>query len=752
MARPASSSAPTYPRSTTTSSASVSSPHLAQPTPVASSSHDRQLHLLTALRQSEDDRLSLEGVRGSILSPTSADPSPQTQLPPSGRNRTPSSISSRTTHSASSLSSYSSSSSSSLPLDAFLSEDPSLDPEASAREMMAFRQELGHVHDPETLRQLILDRERDLRQAALIGLSLTRRHQEMEMRLSELAEEGYLPPPEDILPPFPSCSSPPIGHSSLLSSRDESFEVGSEEWSSHGPPAPSAAVGAAEGPNIPQSPRLQAPDQPQSPRLQAPHPFSVLRAASRSPRYPRSVPSPIGSPSPSADTSWNGLGDGGLTPLSPRSPSARHLVNSMGRGGAGRHRPGRRQSVGHGGGGTSGAEEVDYVEVADLHFRSINRQNAELRRELEAFREEFQTFRKELSTVNGRIDDLSRDITDQRKRGNADSRRLGDMEGDLAEAAGAVDHLKTQFLLVKDGQRAHVSDTKGAVKEAVIGMRKSTQIIEVLRGEVGHLSQRQLYAEERISALIEEYTALLQNAQNTIFTLNESRLEAELELERMSFPGGAGREGFQGEPLHEIFPSLDLSNSTFPLEDGSKASSTLAPSSSTSPSITSTSTQTSPLMQRQLSGSRRDRTMSLLGGWSVLDDLRRPSMGLKLLLRDPLAQTLYGGWGEMAGEVGEVTSSGSHRLTTSGHRATSPLPRPSSASSARSRSFSASPSPTPSSTSTASSSHDGDRPASTVRILHAYTKVPSPSPPASSTSSSPNPSTSFSPSLPPTLE
>lgn len=429
--------------------------------------------------------MSLEGVRGSILSPTLPHPLPSSSttqlLPPPGRNRTPSSISSQTTHSVSSISSSSfSSSSSSLPLDIFHPDDHSLDPEVATRELESFRQELDHVQDPDTLRQLILDRERDLRQAALIGLSLTRRHQEMESRLSELAEEGHLPPPEDILPPFPSCSSPPIGHSSILSSsRDGSFEAGSEEWSVHassstppttiGPSIPSHSDG---GSTLPHSPRSHPPDHPQSPRLHAPHPFTLLRAASRSPRYPKTIPSPIASPSPSADTSWNGLGNGDPHPLSPRSSSSRVL----GRGGPGRHRYGRRQSVGHGGGPSSSSGptpgEVDYAEMADLHFRSVNRQNAELRRELEAFREEFQTFRKELSTVNSRIDDLSRDTTELRKKGNADSRRLNDMEGDLAEAAGSVDHLKSQFLLVKDGQRAHVSETKGAVKEVVVGMRK----------------------------------------------------------------------------------------------------------------------------------------------------------------------------------------------------------------------------------------------------------------------------------------
>ncbi|RKP05378.1 hypothetical protein THASP1DRAFT_26110, partial [Thamnocephalis sphaerospora] len=65
-----------------------------------------------------------------------------------------------------------------------------------------------------------------------------------------------------------------------------------------------------------------------------------------------------------------------------------------------------------------------------------------------------------------------------------------------------------------------------AVREALRGYTKLMGELETLRGNVVLLNNRQCFSEERISGLIEEYTALLNNAQNTILSLNEAHLEA----------------------------------------------------------------------------------------------------------------------------------------------------------------------------------------------------------------------------------
>jgi hypothetical protein len=77
-----------------------------------------------------------------------------------------------------------------------------------------------------------------------------------------------------------------------------------------------------------------------------------------------------------------------------------------------------------------------------------------------------------------------------------------------------------------NSNRHHTSKTKQAVKEALRGYSQLMSELETLRGNVVLLNDRQCFSEERISSLIEEYTALLNHAQSTILTLNEAQLEA----------------------------------------------------------------------------------------------------------------------------------------------------------------------------------------------------------------------------------
>ncbi|KAI8057168.1 hypothetical protein BDF22DRAFT_228689 [Syncephalis plumigaleata] len=172
----------------------------------------------------------------------------------------------------------------------------------------------------------------------------------------------------------------------------------------------------------------------------------------------------------------------------------------------------------------------------ELHerFEMITRVNAEVRREIELFREEFQAFRKDVTQINSRVDELSSDLQETNRRLTSASKRIAGLEGDVANTGEVAQELQGQFENVVTSHRHHLSKTKQTIKEMLHNQSRVIKELERLRDNVSILTDRQHFSEERVSGLIEEYTALLTNAQNTIIALNEAHLEADMHSDHSS--------------------------------------------------------------------------------------------------------------------------------------------------------------------------------------------------------------------------
>ncbi|KAI9592093.1 hypothetical protein BDF19DRAFT_425690 [Syncephalis fuscata] len=196
-------------------------------------------------------------------------------------------------------------------------------------------------------------------------------------------------------------------------------------------------------------------------------------------------------------------------------------------------------------------EQRERNEEQNERFEMVTRVNAEIRRELELFREDFQAFRKDVTQINGRVDELSSDLQETNRRLNMASKRITGLEGDMATTGEITHDLQGQFESVVSSHRHHLSKTKQTIKDMLHSQSRLVNELERLRDNVSILTDRQHFSEERVSGLIEEYTALLTNAQNTIISLNEAHLEADMHSDHSSSVTQVSHSHYMDGPMHD---------------------------------------------------------------------------------------------------------------------------------------------------------------------------------------------------------
>ncbi|RUS34048.1 hypothetical protein BC938DRAFT_482679 [Jimgerdemannia flammicorona] len=200
----------------------------------------------------------------------------------------------------------------------------------------------------------------------------------------------------------------------------------------------------------------------------------------------------------------------------------------------------------------------------DDQSRSLTEQKMYMNKELDMARRELRRFRKELDGLSGQLNDMANDMVDSRGRAGSYAKKLGKCSylrtkfhcRDVQFAnvvASEVEHNLTttqemnvnlQNLLEKalNTQKQSNANTTHVVRNIQSDLTRVVQENDRLRSRIAELEEHQSDCENKLAEMIDkakEYASLLEQAQDTIHTLSEPRLD---DMSVSHIPEKAGKE------------------------------------------------------------------------------------------------------------------------------------------------------------------------------------------------------------------
>ncbi|ORX99936.1 hypothetical protein K493DRAFT_313031 [Basidiobolus meristosporus CBS 931.73] len=159
-------------------------------------------------------------------------------------------------------------------------------------------------------------------------------------------------------------------------------------------------------------------------------------------------------------------------------------------------------------------------------IKSLNKTNRDMHRELKAIREEFMQFRSEVDNVVGEMSSMQHQIGDAKVTSTAFNKRLDYIEQDLELTKESVFNFQDeveQVVQLQQQQNIELGNELRLVQDQIITI---SQDHNGMQESITSLDKRQSHLESKMTSLIDEYALLLDDAQSTIHSLSESRLEA----------------------------------------------------------------------------------------------------------------------------------------------------------------------------------------------------------------------------------
>ncbi|KAI9243988.1 hypothetical protein BY458DRAFT_530000 [Sporodiniella umbellata] len=179
------------------------------------------------------------------------------------------------------------------------------------------------------------------------------------------------------------------------------------------------------------------------------------------------------------------------------------------------------------------------------HSRGGNEENSDeeerifLQQELDQARRELSKFRKEMDGLGAQLNDMASEMVDSRSKVGVYAKRLAEVEQKLAATRDVNNNLQSLLDKTLTSQKQSSSNTSHLVKNIQLDLERVISENEQLRIRIAELEQQQIDNEEKIAAMViqaQEYASRLEQAQNTIHNLSESKLLEDDEM--LSFHSG----------------------------------------------------------------------------------------------------------------------------------------------------------------------------------------------------------------------
>ncbi|CAG8438983.1 5771_t:CDS:2 [Ambispora leptoticha] len=197
--------------------------------------------------------------------------------------------------------------------------------------------------------------------------------------------------------------------------------------------------------------------------------------------------------------------------------------------------------------------------ASEEQVKSLREHKAYLQKELEAARRELKRFRKELDSLSGQMNDMAEDMIDSRSKVNTYAKKLAEVEQHLSDTQEMNVNLSIQLEKSLSSQKISSATTTQIVKMIQADLGRVVLENEHLRASINELESRQVQCEGKLGEMIvnaQEYAHLLEEAQDTIHSLSETRLESNIENLEIS-PGRSRRTLFSTEVEQQLEKTIE---------------------------------------------------------------------------------------------------------------------------------------------------------------------------------------------------
>ncbi|RUP48521.1 hypothetical protein BC936DRAFT_144454 [Jimgerdemannia flammicorona] len=178
----------------------------------------------------------------------------------------------------------------------------------------------------------------------------------------------------------------------------------------------------------------------------------------------------------------------------------------------------------------------------DDQSRSLTEQKMYMNKELDMARRELRRFRKELDGLSGQLNDMANDMVDSRGRAGSYAKKLAEVEHNLTTTQEMNVNLQNLLEKALNTQKQSNANTTHVVRNIQSDLTRVVQENDRLRSRIAELEEHQSDCENKLAEMIDkakEYASLLEQAQDTIHTLSEPRLD---DMSVSHIPEKAGKE------------------------------------------------------------------------------------------------------------------------------------------------------------------------------------------------------------------
>ncbi|RCI05853.1 hypothetical protein CU098_013376 [Rhizopus stolonifer] len=163
-----------------------------------------------------------------------------------------------------------------------------------------------------------------------------------------------------------------------------------------------------------------------------------------------------------------------------------------------------------------------------------------LAQELDQARRELNKFRKEMDGLSAQLNDMASEMVDSRQKVSIYAKRLAEVEQKLASTREVNTNLQCLLDKALTSQKQSSSNTTHLVKNIQMDLARVMAENEQLRARIAELEHQQVECEEKLAAMViqaQEYATRLEQAQDTIHSLSEPKLQEEEDLISMHHNG-----------------------------------------------------------------------------------------------------------------------------------------------------------------------------------------------------------------------
>ncbi|CAG8570462.1 8230_t:CDS:2 [Paraglomus brasilianum] len=197
------------------------------------------------------------------------------------------------------------------------------------------------------------------------------------------------------------------------------------------------------------------------------------------------------------------------------------------------------------------------LSVSEEQIKVLKEHKIFLQKELDIARRELKKFRKELDNLSGQMNDMTDDMLESRNKVNTYAKKLADVEQHLADTQEMNVNLSIQLEKALSSQKISSATTTQIVKMIQADLGRVVLENEHLRASINELETRQFQCEGKLSEMMvsaQEYAHLLEEAQDTIHSLSENRLESD--IENLEISPGRSRNNAAKTKTKESLPPM----------------------------------------------------------------------------------------------------------------------------------------------------------------------------------------------------